>query len=256
MSAEIETKDRTILVSQTPLRLSKNVMANAASSVRLLIVNPHLLVCDGLRMVLDNAPGLKVVGVANNRADALKEAKSKSPDIVLLDLDSGGEIALSFLPELREEAEKSRVLVITSVKDPEVHRQAVRLGAMGVVLKQYAADVLIKAIRKVHAGEIWLDRSAMGSLLREMAHQESNDTDSDESRIRNLTAREFQVIALISEGLKNRQIAERLFISETTVTHHLSSIFSKLRVSDRLELVIYAFGHHLTKMRINKDEYK
>ena len=120
---------------------------------------------------------------------------------------------------------------------------------MGVVLKQYGVDVLIKAIKKVQAGEIWLDRSAMGSLLREMAHQESNEKDSDESRIRNLTTREHQVIALISEGLKNKQIAERLFISETTVTHHLSSIFSKLHVSDRLELLIYAFGHNLVKAR-------
>ena len=249
MSAEIEIKDRTILDSQAPLRLSKNEMANTAPSVRLVIVDPHLLVCDGLRMLLDSQPGLKVVGIANNPAEALKEAKSKSPDIVLLDLDSSGEIPLSFVTELREKAETSRILVITGVRDPEVHRQAVRLGAMGVVLKQYAGDVLVKAIRKVHAGEIWLDRSAMGSLLREMAHQESDDSDSDDARIRNLTARERQVIALISEGLKNKQIAERLFISETTVTHHLSSIFSKLHVSDRLELVIYAFGHHLTKMR-------
>jgi len=224
-------------------------MASASYSVRLLIVDPHLLVCDGLRMLLDSQPGLKVVGMANNHAEALKQAKSKSPDIVLLDLDSAGESALNFIAELREQAEKSQILALTGIKDPEVHRQAVRRGAMGVVLKQYGVDVLIKAIKKVQAGEIWLDRSAMGSLLREMAHQESNEKDSDESRIRNLTTREHQVIALISEGLKNKQIAERLFISETTVTHHLSSIFSKLHVSDRLELLIYAFGHNLVKAR-------
>lgn len=225
-----------------------NNMESPSSSIRLLIIDPHLLVSHGLRMLLDSQKGFEVIGVATNRAEALQAAKSKSPDIVLLDLDSGGEGALTLLPELCQQAKKSHVLILTSVKDPELHRQAVRLGAMGVVLKQYGVDVLIKAIKKVQVGEIWLDRSAMGSLLREMA-QGSAETDSDANRIRSLTARERQVITLIAEGLKNKQIAERLFISETTVTHHLSSIFSKLGVCDRLELLIYAFGHNLAKTR-------
>lgn len=225
-----------------------NNMQSPSASVRLLIVDPYLLASHGLRLLLDSQKGLEVIGVATNRAEALQAAKGKQPDIILLDLDSGGEGALTLLPDLCQQAKKSSVLILTSVKDPELHRQAVRLGAMGVVLKQYGVDVLIKAIKKVQAGEIWLDRSAMGSLLREMA-QGSNEIDSDAARIRNLTARERQVITLISEGLKNKQIAERLFISETTVTHHLSSIFSKLGVGDRLELLIYAFGHNLAKTR-------
>lgn len=88
----------------------------------------------------------------------------------------------------------------------------------------------------------------MGNLLNEMTRKRSDNGDPDEARINSLTGREHQVIALIAEGLKNKQIAGRLFISETTVTHHLSSIFSKLEVSDRLELVIYAFGHNLARL--------
>jgi len=118
---------------------------------------------------------------------------------------------------------------------------------MGLVRKEEAAEVLLKAIRKVHQGEFWLDRSTMSSLMNEMT-QPDKKLDPDEERIATLTPREHEVIVLIAEGLKNKQIAERLFISETTVTHHLGSIFSKLGVSDRLELVIYGFAHKLAKM--------
>jgi two-component system nitrate/nitrite response regulator NarL len=106
--------------------------------------------------------------------------------------------------------------------------------------------VLLKAIIKVHQGEVWLDRSMMGSVLDEMT--QAPEIDPEKARIASLTDRECQVIALIAEGLKNKQIGERLFISETTVTHHLSSIFSKLGVSDRLELLIYAFAHKLARV--------
>jgi DNA-binding NarL/FixJ family response regulator len=153
-----------------------------------------------------------------------------------------------FFPELREAANNARVLILTGMSDTESHRRAIRLGAMGVVLKGQPAEVLIKAIKKVYAGEVWVDRATMGSVLHEMTRKNVIQRDPDQDKIKTLTDREHQVIALIAEGLKNKQIATRLFISETTVTHHLSSIFSKLEVSDRLELVIYAFGHNLARL--------
>jgi two-component system, NarL family, nitrate/nitrite response regulator NarL len=223
-------------------------MANNSQLLRLLIVDDHAIVREGLRMLIESQPAMQVVGVASNRAEAFEMTKRETPDLILLDLDLGNEDGLNFLPELRETAGNARVLILTGLTDPEVHRQAVRLGASGVVLKQHAAETLIKAIERVHAGEVWLDRTTMGSLLREMTQPASSKMDSDDANIAALTTRELQVIALIAEGLKNKVIAERLFISETTVTHHLSSIFSKLGVSDRLELVIYAFGHNLVKM--------
>ena len=105
---------------------------------------------------------------------------------------------------------------------------------------------MIKAIKKVHHGEVWLDRLTMGSVLQEMT--EEKQADPDQEKIASLTEREREVVSLVGEGLKNKQIAAKLFISETTVTHHLSSVFSKLAVSDRLELIIYAFRHGLAKL--------
>ena len=196
-------------------------------------------------MLIGNEAGMTVVGEAGNRADALALAASEKPNLILLDIDLGNENGLDFLPELRETAKDVRVLILTGMKDADTQRRAARLGAVGLVLKDHAPEVLLKAIRKVHQGEIWLDRSMMSSLLSEMNAPEK---DPEAEKIATLTARERGVITLIAEGLKNKQIAERLFISETTVTHHLSSVFAKLGVSDRLELVIYAFAHELAIM--------
>jgi two-component system, NarL family, nitrate/nitrite response regulator NarL len=215
-------------------------------TIRILIVDDHAIVRAGLRMLIDQNPAMKVVGVAGNRSDALALATSEQPNMIILDILLGEEDGLSFLPELREAATNSRVLVLTGLRSSESQRRAIVSGAMGVVLKEHAAEVLIKAINKVHEGEVWLDRSLMGSVLDQIT--QSQEVDPEQARIASLSTRERQVIALIAEGLKNKQIGDRLVISETTVTHHLSSIFSKLEVSDRLELVIYAFSRNLVKM--------
>ncbi len=222
------------------------------AAIRILIVDDHAVVRSGLRMLIENSlagkPEMRVVGMAGNRAEAVAIAASEQPDIIILDLALGDEDGLALLPELREVAKNARVLVLTGVPDVNLHRRTVRLGAMGVVLKESAAEVLLKAIDRVHRGEVWLDRSMMANVLNEMTQGDEKAIDPEEAKIAALTDRERQVVTLIAEGLKNKQIAERLFISETTVTHHLSSIFSKLGVSDRLELVIYAFSHKLAKM--------
>ena len=217
----------------------------AADLIQILIVDDHLVVRAGLHMLIDNHPGMIVVAMASNRSEALEMAARAAPNLILLDLDLGGENALAFLTQLQETAPTARILVLTGLRDTDAHRQAVQLGAMGVVLKEHAPDVLIKAIEKVHAGEIWLDRPTMGRMLREMSGRDEKEIDPEVAKIGSLTQREREVVALIAEGLKNKQIAQRLFISETTVTHHLSSVYSKLGVSDRLELVIYAFANKL-----------
>ena len=139
------------------------------------------------------------------------------------------------------------MIVLTGIRDPAEHRQAVRLGATGMVLKEQAVDTLVKAIERVHAGETWLDPALVANVLAERSRARGRDADPEAARIAMLTERECEVIALIGEGLKNRQIAKRLSISETTVVHHLTSIFAKLGVANRLELVTYAYRHGLAE---------
>lgn len=223
-------------------------MEPAPQKIRIVIVDDQLVVREGLRMLLENHPGMKVVAMAGTRSEALEVIANQPSDLIILNLELGGYSALTFLPQLRDVAKNARVLVLTALRDSETHQKAAQLGAMGVVLKEDAADLLLKAIEKVYRGEAWLDRLTLGNLLWEMSSRDKESIDPHRKRISSLTERERQVIALITEGLKNRQIAERLFISPTTVTHHLSSIYSKLGVTDRLELVVYAFANKLAKM--------
>jgi DNA-binding NarL/FixJ family response regulator len=222
------------------------MIAPFSAPIGVLIVDDHAVVRAGLRMLIDQDPDMKVTSVAGNRSEALAAAASDQPDIIILDIVLGDEDGLSLLPELRGVAANSRVLVLTGLRSSESQRQAMRAGAMGIVLKEHAVEVLIKAIKKVHHGEVWLDRLTIGSVLQEMT--EEKQPNADQNKIASLTEREREVVTLVGEGLKNKQIAARLFISETTVTHHLSSVFSKLSVSDRLELLIYAFRHGLAKL--------
>jgi len=214
--------------------------------IRVVIVDDHGVVRAGLRMLIESRPGLTVVGEAGNGSEALAVVAHTQPDIIVLDLDLGGENGLDHFPELRAAASAARVLVLTGVRDPELHRQAVRLGAMGLVLKEKAADMLLQAIEKVHAGEVWLESTMVADVLGALTGtRASQPPDPEAARIAALTEREREIVTLIGQGLRNKQIAERLGISETTVRHHLTSIFAKLEVSDRLELVIYAYRHSL-----------
>lgn len=226
-------------------------MREQAESIRIMIVDDHRLIRDGLEMLITSSPGFSVAAKAGSCEESLKLVEREQPDIVLLDLDLGGESGLDLLPELLARAKNCRVLALTGVRDPDLHRSAMLLGAMGVVQKEKAYEVLLKAIKKVHEGEIWYDRLKMGSVLSEiLSDGKKNQSDPDTLRIASLTPREREVITLISQGLKNKAIGEKLFITETTVRHHLTSTFAKLCISSRLELIIYAFSNGLVELHV------
>jgi DNA-binding NarL/FixJ family response regulator len=222
-------------------------MAASEDSIRVLLVEDHAVVRAGLRMLIESWPRVVVVGEAGDRADALRLVAEQQPNIILLDLDLGADSGLDFLPQLLDRAPAAHVLLLTGVDDPEQHQRAVRLGALGVVRKDQAASVLLKAIERVHAGEAWLDRTMVARVLSDLARPPEPAPNPEAARIASLTDRECQVIQLICEGLPNKGIADRLAISEATVRHHLTAIFSKLGLTSRLELVIYAYQHDLAK---------
>jgi two-component system nitrate/nitrite response regulator NarL len=218
--------------------------------LRILLIDDHAVVRAGLRLLIESRSGLRVVGEAANRSDGLAAAAHEQPDIILLDLDLGGDSSLEFLPDLLAAASAARVLVLTGVRDPALHRRAVHLGARGVVPKEKAAEALLQAIEEVHAGQVWLEPAMVAEVLGEMASRgTSTQQDPEAAKIARLTARERELVALVCEGLTNRQLARRLFRSEGTVRNSLSVIFEKLEVTDRLGLVLYASRHGLAKPR-------
>jgi DNA-binding NarL/FixJ family response regulator len=217
--------------------------------IKLVLVDDHAVIRAGLRLLIEARRDMKVVGEAANAADALAVTTATQPDVILLDLNLEGDSSgLDCLPRLLDAAPGAHVLVLTGVNDYEMHRQAARLGARGLVHKAKAAEVILKAIERVHAGEVWFDQHLISGMLSEMAHSgRRKGGDKEAAKITSLTRREQEVVGLVCEGLKNRQISERLFISETTVSHHLTSAFSKLGVTDRLELVVYAYNQGIVK---------
>jgi DNA-binding NarL/FixJ family response regulator len=224
--------------------------AVACRLIGILIVDDHEVVRIGLRHLIEKQPHMKVIGEACNCADALKVASQEQPDIIILDLCLGVDNGTDIIPELLRLSEESRIIVLTGVQDEEELRRASRLGAMGVIAKDAPTHMLIKAIDRVYAGELWLNRRLTAALVAELRRPgEELHSNGEAKLIAQLTDRELEIIDLIGEGLKNKQIADRLCISETTVRHHVTSILGKLNVSDRLELLIFAYRNNLVAIK-------
>lgn len=184
----------------------------------------------------------------SEETEALELANQEQPDVVLLHESLNDTIGLDLISQLTTVLSKPRIILVTALTDSHYHVQAMQNGAMGVVITQQSPEVLYRAIEKVHAGEVWLDRSLIASFLVNSQKNKTAVIDPQARKIALLSAREREVISLVGEGLKNQQIADQLFLSEVTIRHHLTSIFKKLAVTDRLELVIYAYQNGLAQL--------
>lgn len=221
--------------------------APATPPIRVMLVDDHQTVLWGLEKLINGEkPRMEVVGKAANSADALRLAGESRPDIVLLDLDLGGESGLDIIPALMKDGH-ARVMILTGVRDPEAADRAVLNGARGIVRKEDSAEILIRAIEKVHGGEIWLDRAATGRIFVELSRSGAPPPDPEAGKIATLTPKEREIAAAVVKqaGAGNRKIAEILHMSEHTLRNHLSSIYAKLEVANRFELFMYATRHGL-----------
>lgn len=224
-------------------------MTDLAPPIRIVVIDPLALVRAGLVALLERHAAFRVVGEAGNDAEASALIARELPDIVLFEPDGIGDDQCELIVQAHVGASRARLMLVTQSNDTVLHRRAVRLGAMGIVLKDQPAETLLKAIHKVHAGEAWLDRAMMADVITQFARGQGAAVESPEqARIALLTPREREVIGLIGKGMKNREVAEQLSVSEFTVRHHLTSIFSKLQVSDRLELIIFAYKFGLVDL--------
>jgi two-component system nitrate/nitrite response regulator NarL len=217
-------------------------MTKTKAVVRILVADDHAIFRDGLRKLLDGAEDVQIIGEASNGNECVKMLARLKPDILLLDLRMPEKDGLGVLEEINFDTVQTRVIVLTAAEDDRDVVRAMRLGARGVVLKQSASDLLLKSIRKVHDGEIWLDNR----MTAEVIDAFKKSAEAGQRREKPLLSdREKEIVQLVAQGFRNREIGEKLFISEQTVKNHLHNIFDKLGVSDRLELALYAIHHRL-----------
>jgi two-component system, NarL family, nitrate/nitrite response regulator NarL len=222
--------------------------------IRIVVADDHPIFRDGLCRLLALEEDFEVVAQAQDGRQVLDVLQQHEPDILLLDLKMPGLDGLATLQRLQIAKNKTRVIVLTASDDKNEFVQAMKLGTSGIVLKQTATELLIKSIRKVHAGEIWLDSHTTAAVIRQfVANDEAPPAmhalpaaPATRERERSpLSQREREIVALVAQGFKNKEMAEKMFISEQTVKNHLHNIFDKLGVSDRLELALYAIHNNL-----------
>jgi len=221
------------------------------TKIRIVVADDHPIFRDGLCKLLALEEDFEVVAQAQDGRQVLDVLQQYEPDILLLDLKMPGLDGLATLQRLQSGRNKTRVIVLTASDDKNEFVQAMKLGTSGIVLKQTATDLLIKSIRKVHAGEIWLDSHTTAAVIRQFVAADESpssapQTSAPRERERSpLSQREREIVALVAQGFKNKEMAEKMFISEQTVKNHLHNIFDKLGVSDRLELALYAIHNNL-----------
>jgi DNA-binding NarL/FixJ family response regulator len=202
--------------------------------IRILLVEEEALVRAALQKLLESWPEYEVVGEAGSKEETLQKLQSLYPDVILLALSGEGFADVEIVTALAQASKDAQLLVLMGGAAVSAAAEVVRAGARGVVRKTKAPNELRRAIKVVQQRrEIWLDRASLTSLI----NGGSRPTDKHNSSLGKLTRREREVVSLVTRGLKNKEVGERLFISETTVRHHLTSIFDKLEVRNRFELI-------------------
>ena len=218
------------------------------TTIRIMVADDHPIVREGIRRLLELEEDIQVVAEAGDGREVLELLGETKPDIVLLDLKMPGMDGLAVLQTLQHMKGGSKIIVLTASEDKNEWVQAMKLGCAGIVVKQTAPELIIKSIRKVQEGEIWLDSHTTAAVMRQFAGPGDGSAGGGRGRGRSpLSNREREIVALVAQGYRNREMAEKMFISEQTVKNHLHNIFDKLGVSDRLELALYAIhkGLHL-----------
>jgi DNA-binding NarL/FixJ family response regulator len=219
-------------------------MKKDTATIRILIADDHGLFRDALRKLLEMEEDFEVVGAATDGAEAVRLARELKPDVLLLDLAMPRLTGIEALRELASGASPVHTVLLAGAVEKRQILEALQLGARGVVLKDAATQLLLKCIRCVMAGEYWVGRDRVSDLLETLRQMAPTGTPPAPGA-HGLTPRERDIVAAIVAGQANKDIARSLGISEETVKHHLTSIFNKLGVSNRLELALLAVNQRL-----------
>jgi two-component system response regulator DevR len=209
---------------------------------RILLVDDHEVVRLGLKSLLERHPQFDVVGEAATAREAIEMVGNTQPDVVVMDIRLPGTSGIEACEEITRRYPETRVIMLTSYAEDEMLFSAIRAGASGYVLKQIGGDDLVKAIEAVGRGEALLDPAVTQRVFQEVRRAGKEE---ETSAFAHLSQQEKHVLLLVSEGKTNREIAKSLFLGEGTVRNYVSSILSKLGVSNRAEAAAYAVQHNL-----------
>lgn len=214
--------------------------------ITVMIADDHVLLREGLKQLLELEDDIEVIAQAGDGEEAIEKAQKYNPDVILLDINMPKINGIEALRRLKDLGTDSKIIMLTIHDDREYLLETMKIGANGYVLKDSDGDSLVKAIRDVKRGKRYIQPSIASFLVEGL-----NDKDKeggDYAKVKSLTKREYEVLTLIAEGLNNKDIANKLFISEKTVKNHVSNIFKKIGVNDRIQAAIFAFKNNIKKL--------
>jgi NarL family two-component system response regulator LiaR len=214
-----------------------------ADLIRILVVDDHVVVREGLCALIEEWPGVEVAGQAGDGREAVRLARELAPDVILMDLVMPHKDGVEAIREIKEQDPDARILVLTSFSEDRRAFEAVKAGALGYLLKDSSSDEVIQAIRDVYQGEHSLQPGLALRVIRELGRPTSLPPAEEP-----LTDREVEVLRLVAQGLSNRDIGERLGISERTVRSHVSSFLVKLHLANRTQAALYALREGLADL--------
>jgi DNA-binding NarL/FixJ family response regulator len=220
-------------------------ISNQFRTTRILIADDHNIFRDGLRCLLETQPQFVVVGDCSDGAEAVTAVARLKPDILLLDLQMPRLHGLEVLKELSALSMRVRTILVIAEIEKQQIVEALLLGASGVVMKDTSPQLLFKAISMVMEGQYWIGRESVTDIIQTLREMASSVRNEQRKHMFGLTTRELEIVSALAEGETNKDIARRLSVSEETVKHHLTNIYNKVGVSQRLELVLFALRHNL-----------
>ena len=216
---------------------------NNENKIRILFADDHPLVRRGLRSLIAMEPGMELVGEAKDGVEAVEKARSMKPDVILIDLVMPRKDGIEAIGEIKKENPEARILVLTCFYEDDKVFPAIKAGALGYLLKDSPSSDLLGAIRDVYQGKSSLHPAIARKLIREISRPSHLPPAQEQ-----LTPREIETVQLVGQGLTNREIGERLFISERTVCNHVSNILGKLHLANRVQAALYAIREGLADM--------